>query len=201
MKRISKIFAVAALIIATATISANAQIYYGVKAGANVSTVSAVDGLGDATSQYGYQVGATMGAKIPIIGIGVEAEAMWVNNKMAFANGLDINSNSIEIPVMASVPIFPMLPIYIKAGPSFVVYQQATTDILGKSIDLDPVKSTIGYTVGLGVKLLKVTLDVRFNGQFTGSHPFGDAFNIENVASTYGDIHTNTISATVGYRF
>ncbi len=200
MKNLFRLFTVAALCV-VATTTASAQIYYGVKAGANVTTVSAVDGLGDATSQYGYQAGVNLGVKVPIVGIGVEAEALYVNNKLSFSDGCDVNSHSFEIPVMLVVPPIPMVPLYIKAGPSFIVAQSATSvSADGTKSDLDPVKSTVGYTVGLGLKVLKFTLDVRFNGQFTGATPF-ESLNIENAAATYGDIKTNTISASLGYRF
>ncbi len=197
MKRISKIFAVAAIIIFAATFTSNAQIYYGVKAGANIATVSAVSGMGEATSDYGYQAGICLGMKIPVVGIGVEAEALWVNNKFSFSSLGDINSTSIEVPVMASVPIFPMLPIYIKAGPSFVLSCSSEMEILGQSYEIDPIKASVGYTAGIGVKLLKFTIDVRYNGQFSSTSPFGDLA----TSSTYGDLSTGSVSASLGYRF
>ncbi len=206
MKRITKIFIVAALFVATATTSASAQIYYGVKAGANVSStsISGMEEIGfdEAQSAYGYQAGVVLGAKIPIIGIGIEAEGLWVNNKLTFTDGADITSNSIEIPVMASIPLLPMLPIALKVGPTFMVYNDAKVKYdNGTTLGLDPIKSTVGYTVGLGLNILKFTLDVRFNGQFKGSNPFENVISgLENTASSY-DLRTNTFSASVGYRF
>ncbi|MFR9504325.1 MAG: outer membrane beta-barrel protein [Rikenellaceae bacterium] len=204
MKRISKIFAVAALLIVSATLSVNAQVYYGVKAGANVSTVGISDALEDISnnkSAYGFQVGGVLGAKIPIIGIGVEAEALWVNNKMSLGGDIgEVVSNSIEVPVMASIPVLPLLPISLKVGPSFVLYNKAKSG----DIDLGEVKSNVGYTIGLGLKVSKITFDVRFNGQFTSSSPFANiisnATNIDVNDSIY-NIRANTFSASLGYLF
>ncbi len=195
MKRLQKILAIATLAIAVSTVSASAQIYYGVKAGANVSTVSAIDGLGDATSDYGYQAGIVAGIKVPIIGIGVEAEALYVNNTISFGDFGEITSNSIEVPIMASVPIFPMLPISIKAGPSFTLACDSKYSVAGEDFDIDPIKAGVGYTVGIGVKVLMITLDVRYNGQFSSTSPLGD------LGGSYGDLSTGSVSASLGYRF
>ncbi len=195
MKRFYKILSVATLLLAAATFSANAQIYYGAKAGVNVSTVSAIDGLGDAASAYGYQAGVTFGVRIPIVGIGVEAEALYVNNKISFGSIGEITSNSIEVPIMASVPIFPLIPISIKVGPSFILACNSKATLGNIEGDIDPIKAGVGYTAGLGVKLFKFTLDVRYNGQLKSTSPLGD------LGSDYGDLTTGTVSASLGYRF
>ncbi len=207
MKNLFKIFSVAALLVVVATSSANAQIYYGVKAGANVSLLSAISSeMGDAKSEYGYQAGVTLGAKIPIVGIGVEAEALWINNKMSLASFGSIESNSFEIPVMVSVPIVPLLPIFVKAGPTFTIYNEATmeSDYAG-SYSLGQIKGNIGYTAGIGVNLFKFSLDVRYNGEFSDS----TMSLVENATkatatdalSTAYDMKTSTVSVTLGYRF
>ncbi|MFI3285229.1 MAG: outer membrane beta-barrel protein [Rikenellaceae bacterium] len=203
MKRLSKIFAVASILTILATINANAQFYYGVKAGANISTVGTSEAL-KARSEYGYQAGISVGAEVPILGVGVEAEGLWVNNKMTFinedGNKGDVISNSIEIPIMASIPVFPIIPIRVKVGPSFMLYNKAEANYTnGTKEDLDAVKSSIGYTIGLGLNIVKLTFDVRFNGQFKSSTPFNSFFG-ENVPSKY-DVRANTFSASVGYRF
>ncbi|MFR9527642.1 MAG: outer membrane beta-barrel protein [Rikenellaceae bacterium] len=198
MKRLQKILAIATLAIAASTVSASAQIYYGVKGGANVSTVMAVDGLGDATCNYGWQAGLTAGVKVPIVGIGVEAEALYVNNTISFNTNsfgdCEITSNSIEVPVMVSVPIFPMLPISIKAGPSFTLACNSTYTVAGEDYDIDPIKTGVGYTAGIGVKVFKFTFDLRYNGQFSSTTPLGDL-------GLAGSMSTSTVSASLGYRF
>ncbi len=203
MKKFTKVLLIAALCVAAATTTASAQFYYGVKAGANLLSGSVKNaaniGLTDAKSEFGYQAGVVVGAKVPIIGIGVEAEALWVNSKLSFAEGVDINSNSIEIPVMASIPILPVVPIRIKVGPTFMVYNKSKMTVLDAlSTELDPIKSSIGYTVGLGAKLWKITLDVRYNGQFKAQN-IGN-YEINNQLSPY-DLKTNNVSLMVGYRF
>lgn len=209
MKKITKIFAVAALFTAMATVSANAQVYFGVKAGTNLTTTSvnikdvkSVQ-LSKDSGDYGYQAGIVVGAKVPIIGLGIEAEGLWVNSKIDFGDGGKVHSNSIEVPVMAVIPV-PILPITVKAGPSFMLHNDAKVKYAdGKEMEVGPVKSSIGYTLGLGLKISKITADLRFNGQFKSEKPFEkmiDGLNIENTLSQY-DLRANSFSLSLGYRF
>ncbi len=200
MKRLSRIFTVASIFMIFAAVTAKAQLYYGVKAGANISTAGVPDAM-SVRSEYGYQAGVVVGAEIPVVGIGVEAEALWINNKMSFTdNEGDISSNSIEIPVMATIPILPIIPIRLKAGPSFMLYNKADVSYDdGTTEELDAVKASIGYTIGLGLNIVKFTFDLRFNGQFKSSTPFNSIFG-DNTPSKY-DLRANNFSASIGYRF
>ncbi len=201
MKKFLTIFALAALCTVAATTAASAQIYYGVKAGVNLSTISALDAYAGAEPNYGYQAGVVAGLKVPIIGIGVEAEALLVNTKFS-AYDLEINSKSVEIPVMASFPLFPGLPIHIKAGPVFTLYNSVDdVTYLGKSYPIDSIKSGVGYTVGLGVKLWKITLDARYNGQFSSASPFAALEGVVPEVDGSADLLAGNVSMSLGFRF
>ncbi|MFI3265182.1 MAG: outer membrane beta-barrel protein [Rikenellaceae bacterium] len=177
---------------------ANAQIYYGVTAGANVSNFKLTDAANTdlSSSQLGYQAGVMAGIDLLFLEVG--AEALWVHNTMNL-DGYDsdnkVVSNSVEIPVLASLSI--LGPLNVKVGPSFMVYNDAKIKYADGHEDLNAVKSSVGYVVGLGLNIFKLTFDVRYNGQFKKDTSF---LGIDSTASEY-DIKASTFSASVGYRF
>ncbi len=218
MKKFTKIFAVVALFTAMTTVSAKAQVYYGVKAGTNLTSTSIkiADSkdiqLSKDSGDYGFQAGVVVGSKVPILGVGIEAEGLWVYNKIDFGMSGKVHSNSFEVPIMAVIPV-PIVPISVKVGPSFMLGSRTKVeDVLGNDLKLGPIKSSVGYTIGLGIKVAQITADLRFNGQFKSHRPFekiadlvpdlgglGDIV-VENTLSEY-NLHTNTFSLSLGYRF
>ncbi len=199
MNRFFKVIAVLLIALTSTVVTANAQIFmYGVTAGANVSNYKLTDvtaGTEISSSQLGYQAGLWTGINLPLID--VTAEALWVHNKMAFADSDDasIVSNSVEIPVLAALSIFG--PLQLKAGPSFMVYNDAKAKYADGEESLDgSVKSSLGYVIGLGLNISKIRFDVRYNGQFKKESAFG----LENTVSDY-DIQASTISASIAYKF
>ncbi len=179
------------------TFMANAQLYYGVTAGGNVSSFKLTDASNTefSKSQLGYQAGITAGIDLALIEVG--AELLWVRNRMdvdGFSSDNYITSNSLELPVLASLKLFG--PLSVKAGPSFILYNEAKAHY-GDGYDyLGSVKSTLGYVVGLGANIWKLTLDVRYNGQFEK----GTVLGYEVIEADY-DINAGTFSASIGYRF
>ncbi len=203
MSKFFKTIAVLAVALFSTTFSANAKIpffMYGVSAGANVSNIKISSDVGSdlkESNQYGYQAGAMVGLDLPLLEI--TAEALWVHNQMtATLNDKtgDIKSNTIEFPIMASLPI--LGPIRLKAGPSFNIPVNAKIDYgSGNEDDLGAIKSSLGYAVGLGLNIFKLTFDVRYNGQFGDQTAI---MGIESTGTEY-DIKANSFSASIGYRF
>lgn len=192
------------VVLFVATLSMRAQsipfVMYGVSVGTNISTFKLQDAANNnlAHSQCGYQLGVMAGLDLPIVEL--IAEVLWVNSKMEFSsdNSTYIKSNSIELPVLVSVPV--LGPLRVKAGPSFLLYNDAELKYPSGSESIDRVKSTLGYVIGLGVNLTNITLDLRYNGQFSDRETFFDVLNITNEPSQY-DIAAHTVSLSVGYRF
>lgn len=201
MNKFFKVITVLVVMLSSATFAAKAQsipfLMYGVSVGTNISSFKLADAADvdlSKTSQFGYQAGAMVGLDLPIIEL--TAEALWVHNKMTLNDytSASVTSNSVELPVLASLPI--LGPIRVKAGPSFMIYNKAKANYADGYVDLGAVKSSVGYVVGLGLNLFSLTFDVRYNGQFNRDTVLG----LENETSSY-DINASSFSASVGYRF
>ncbi|MFI3333301.1 MAG: outer membrane beta-barrel protein [Rikenellaceae bacterium] len=204
MKRLFKSIVMSVALLLVATLSVKAQsipfVMYGISVGSNISTFKLQDVANNnlSKSQCGYQLGVMAGLDLPIVEL--TAEVLWVNSKMEFSsdNSTYIKSNSVELPILASVPI--LGPLRVKAGPSFLLYNDAKLTYPSGSESIDRVKSTLGYVVGLGLNFTRVTIDLRYNGQFTEKETLFSAININNEPSKY-DIAAHNVSLSVGYRF
>ncbi len=158
-------------LIATTAVSAQVpffRVQWGVIGGVNVPNFSTSMDAAEIESKLGWQAGITMQMKAGPLGL--EPQIMYVRNAfdMKF-DGEDTRfvSNSIDVPVLISVPLFTGLKFY--AGPVFTVYNEGTVKYNdGNSSDIGPIRPTMSYAVGAGVTLLRrLTVDVRYNGYFS----------------------------------
>ncbi len=210
MNRFLKVIAVLAVALSAATFSAKAQslpsLFYGVTVGANVSNYSLTDteGLDLSKGRAGYQAGVLVGINI-LTPLDITAEVLWVHNSMSFNKTVFGNSrisgNSVELPILAELKI--LGPLRVKAGPSFQLYNNTKAHFGDGYENLESVKSSLGYVLGVGLNLSKFTFDVRYNGQFEKDLKF----SLENIPTMLGnassnfDINAGSFSAAVGYRF
>ncbi len=149
--------------------------------------------------QIGYHVGIMMGFDFSFIDI--VPELIYVNNKLKFNEtsifkGKEFVSQSIEVPILASIRLLKFLDL--KAGPSFSIYNEATMKMVsGDEVDLGRVKSSTGYVVGVGTSISRLMLDVRYNGQFNSTKTM---WGIDNIPASR-EVEVSSFSVTVGYRF
>jgi len=178
---------VAVLLVATASIQSQAQgVRLGIKAGANLSNLS-----GDLTNEdrfenkTGFVGGIMLNAPIVDNFFSIQPELLYSqkgfkNNGSALFNQYryegKANFNYLDLPVLAKIKAG---PVFFEAGPQFsyllnrkdetrrylgTVYQDYTST----ERDLSNVnRFEIGYAAGVGVQVLGVILDVRYNGAFT----------------------------------
>ncbi|MEG1545984.1 MAG: porin family protein [Bacteroides sp.] len=174
-KIISTLFvAVACLLMA---VPAQAQFQFGIKGGVNLSKVS-FSGIGDnfkASNRAGFFIGPMAEFTIPIIGLGVDASALFSQKSTELEKNdtkITNKQNFIEIPVNLkySVGLGTMASVFIAAGPSFsfnVGGDKWDIKDLGEltTKDTSSEKDTqIGINVGLGAKLLKhLQVGVNYN--------------------------------------
>lgn len=134
-----KIVLIALLLV---TVSAHAQFHFGVKGGVNITNLnSRHEG-----SVAGWNIGPTAEFTFPILGIGIDAAALY--NKVDYSQkDITEESQSIEIPVRLkySFGLGRILGAYIAAGPQF-------TFLLGDDYCNDFATS---LNTAIGVKLFK----------------------------------------------
>ncbi len=162
-------------------IPAQAQLHFGVKGGLNLSKVSFSQNDFKGDNKTGFFIGPMAEFTIPVIGIGVDAAALYSQTEMQ-VKGLDSEAKlkTLEIPVNLkwSYGLGSMLGVYIAAGPQFGF------NIGNKNLEsFDLKKSGTSFNVGAGVKLIRhLQLGVNYNFALghTGVLEADETYKIKN---------------------
>lgn len=188
-----KIFT-AAIVAATmlfATSSAQAQVKFGLKGGLNVTNMSLNSEVFDADNQTGFFIGPTVKFTLPIVGLGIDASALYDQRDAKITvedNGASVESKiknqSINIPINLryGVGLGSTVSVYLFAGPQFGFNVGDKNQSLFKDMGEWRLKSsTFSVNVGLGAMLLShLQISANYNiacgktGETTVSSALGE---------------------------
>lgn len=202
MKKITCMAAFAAALLFAAP--AQSQISWGFKGGVNMGNKDLTilkdkEAALDMSNYTGFFIGPKAEVRIPIIGIGVEAAALYANKGMTIAENETFMQNSFQVPLNLkySFGLGNIANIFIAAGPEFG-FNVGETSMVVNNIQTDAVtnvttgnisayvakKSTLSINFGLGATLLKhFQVGVNYNMPWgkTGEFVYLNASEIENV--------------------
>jgi len=171
--------------------SAHSQVQFGLKAGLNFNNPSfsgLLDGY-EANKTTGFLVGPVMDFKIPFVGLGLEASALYSQRslKFSFDDGVIHRTNmkstqhALEIPVNLkySFGLEGLASLFVLAGPDFI-FNLNSSNIIDKLHEVasgpemdNPVNAfELGFNLGIGFKLLD-------SFQFSASYMFPLTNNLE----------------------
>lgn len=188
-----KIFT-AAIVAATmlfSTSSAQAQVKFGLKGGLNVTNMSLNSEVLDADNQTGFFIGPTVKFTLPIVGLGIDASALYDQRDAKITvedNGASVESKiknqSINIPINLryGVGLGSTASVYLFAGPQFGFNVGDKNQSLFKDMGEWRLKSsTFSVNVGLGAMLLShLQISANYNiacgktGETTVSSALGE---------------------------
>ena len=136
------------LLVAIATTTATAQFNFGIKAGVNLAekpTLNIEELKSNLKGNAGWFVGPTAKFIIPVIGLGVEANALYSQANVDI-DGQNILTQSIEIPVYLRYEItIPAVNKFIE--PFIAVGPQFGWNIGNKTITLDNIEDVAGELI------------------------------------------------------
>lgn len=188
-----KIFT-AAIVAATmlfSTSSAQAQVKFGLKGGLNVTNMSLNSEVFDADNQTGFFIGPTVKFTLPIVGLDIDASALYDQRDAKITvedNGASVESKiknqSINIPINLryGVGLGSTASVYLFAGPQFGFNVGDKNQSLFKDMGEWRLKSsTFSVNVGLGAMLLShLQISANYNiacgktGETTVSSALGE---------------------------
>lgn len=153
----------AALLMAT---PAHAQFSWGIKGGVNLGNNSlpqlSAEGQVLSLSNYaGFFFGPKAELRLPIIGLGVEAAALYEQKNLALSTNETFKQNSFQIPLNLkySFGLGNMVNVFVAAGPEFG-FNVGKTPLTTYVED----KAMLSINAGLGVTLLKhLQVGVNYN--------------------------------------
>lgn len=202
MKKIACMAAIAAaLLFAT---PAQAQFCWGIKGGVNVGN-NDLTVLKDKESAFnmdnysGFFIGPKAELRIPILGLGVEAAALYSQKGMKLAEGETFKQNSFQIPLSAKYAfgLGNIANVFIAAGPEFgfnvgetqklvngLTFNNENKPESGSVQGYIAEKSTLSINAGIGVTLLnhlQVAINYNMPWGKTGEFVYIDSSEIENA--------------------
>lgn len=197
------------LSVALISIPAFSQIKFGIKAGAETSTVPTYDFTSGTTNieaikdaSWGFHAGVFL--RLSLLGIYLQPEAVFASNTYDFnvetdgvTEALSQTFNRLEIPVLVG---FRLGPLRLNAGPSASVQIGSPKALIDDPNFTEMYKgATFGYQAGIGIDLFKkLTLDARYGGSL--SEKFGDVVSIGGQEFKL-DHRQNSFILSVGLMF
>ena len=139
----------------------DAQVRFGIKGGVNFENFNYKNAKEELTidNSIGWQAGALLQFKIPVVGIGVQPELLYTVKKAEVKN----ESNSIhyfEVPLNVQWGFdLAIIRPYVMAGPYFGYAVQCNGDVFKSHID----KFDWGVGLGAGIELWKLQLGARYS--------------------------------------
>ena len=151
-----------------------AQTKFGIQAGLNLTNISdfslSADGIENAIqSKAGFFVGPTVKFTLPIVGLGIDAAALY-DQREAKTNGETLKSQSIQIPINVryGFGLGSMAELFAFAGPQFGFNigskNKTWKDYQNNAYDWTLKSSNFSANIGIGATILsKLQVKVNYN--------------------------------------
>ena len=161
-----KLFAVV-LLAAAFAMPSKAQFSWGIQAGLNMSNVSVKDAAEDASgaikSRTGFFVGPTVKFTLPIVGLGIDASALY-DQREGKSGTETIKSQSLQIPVNVryGIGLGSIAEVFAFAGPQFGFKLSGDKNFGSEEWTLK--SSNLSANIGIGATVLsKLQAKLNYN--------------------------------------
>lgn len=161
-----KLFTLIVLVAATYfAVPANAQLKFGIKGGLNITDMSLSNDVFETSNRTGFFIGPTIKFTLPIVGLGIDASALYDQREGEVNVEADDNTlvstrlkqKSINIPINLryDIGLGSLAAVYLAAGPQFGFNVGDKNQSLYKDVAEWRLKtSNFSVNVGAGVMLL-----------------------------------------------
>ncbi len=176
MKKFFTSAAIALAMLFTAN-TANAGINFGIKGGLNVTSMSISSKVLDSNNRAGFFIGPTVKFTLPLVGLGIDASALYDQREAKLAVDLDENqyvlptkqtlkTQAINIPINVrySIGLGSVANVLFFAGPQFGFNVGNKNQDLGAGSEWKLKSSQFSVNVGAGFTVLKhLQLTANYN--------------------------------------
>lgn len=161
-----KLFTLIVLVAATFfAVPANAQLKFGIKGGLNITDMSLSNDVFETSNRTGFFIGPTIKFTLPIVGLGIDASALYDQREGEVNVEADDNTlvstrlkqKSINIPINLryDIGLGSLAAVYLAAGPQFGFNVGDKNQSLYKDVaEWRLNTSNFSVNVGAGVMLL-----------------------------------------------
>ena len=194
-----KYFALVLMAVAFAMPS-KAQIKFGVQAGLNMTNVSTEDLKASVKSRTGFFVGPTVKFTLPIVGLGIDAAALY-DQREAKGEGEVIKSSSIQVPINLryGVGLGSVAEVFAFAGPQFGFKLSGDKKIKDDAAEWTLKSSTLSANIGIGATVLsKVQAKLNYNVALGKT---GEFESVSQTVKQVADAKFNAWQISLAYFF
>ena len=195
-----KLFALVLMAVAFAMPS-KAQFSWGIQAGLNMSNVSVKDAAEDASgaikSRTGFFVGPTVKFTLPIVGLGIDASALY-DQREGKSGTETIKSQSLQIPVNVryGIGLGSIAEVFAFAGPQFGFKLSGDKNFGSEEWTLK--SSNLSANIGIGATVLsKLQAKLNYNIALGKTGEFKD----KDIAKEIGSAKFNAWQISLAYFF
>lgn len=204
-----KIIAIAAMLLMTAT-AVNAQFKFGVKAGAEITTMSISSDVLNSSNRTGFYVGPTMKVNVPVVGLGLDLSALYDQREVSInkANGESetVKNQTIAIPLNVRYTVIGMesiINVYAYTGPQ-IAFNVGSKKILDGTGSYK--SSYYSWNLGLGAMIAShLQLNANYNialGKTGDVQESSVAGNVTDaVSSVFSSSNNNSWQIGLAYYF
>ena len=214
-----KIFATAVLAMSVFfTTAVQAEVKFGLKGGLNVTSMSLSSELLDASNRAGFFIGPTVKFTLPIVGLGIDASALYdqreakvkvsdVENNLFDETSNTLKTQSINIPINLryGIGLGSSASVFIFAGPQFGFNVGSKTQEIYEGIaDWKLKTSNFSVNVGLGFMLLnhlQVSANYNIACGKTGEVTLGNVASSVTKGLTDSNGRANAWQVALAYYF
>lgn len=153
-KTLTLILVAVAMMVATPS---QAQVKFGLRAGLNVTDMSLDKKVVKTKNRIGFFVGPTVKFTLPIVGVGIDASALYDQRETEIENSKEkIKEQAVNIPVNLryGIGLGSMASGYIAFGPQFALNVGNKDEKLLENTTWKLDNSTFSINVGAGVMLM-----------------------------------------------
>ena len=201
-----KIFAVVLMAVAFAMPS-KAQVSFGIQAGLNMTNISTENG-GSLKSRTGFFVGPTVKFTLPLVGLGIDASALYDQREGKADQGLNdtetFKSSSIQIPINVryGIGLGSLAEVFAFAGPQFgfnLGGKKSFKDELNDAYDWTLSSSNFSVNLGIGATVLsKLQAKLNYNIALGKTGEFKD---VSTTAKQVSEAKFNAWQISLAYFF
>ena len=191
-----KLFAVVLMAVAFAMPS-KAQFSWGIQAGLNMTNVSTSDLNGSVKSRTGFFVGPTIKFTLPIVGLGIDASALY-DQREGKSGTETIKSQSLQIPVNVryGIGLGSIAEVFAFAGPQFGFKLSGDKNFGSEEWTLK--SSNLSANIGIGATVLsKLQAKLNYNIALGKTGEFKD----KDIAKEIGSAKFNAWQISLAYFF
>jgi len=184
-----------------------AQIKWGIMGGLNMSNISVKDAASDykgaIKSRAGFFVGPTAKLTLPIVGLGIDAAALY-DQREGKAGDETIKSQTIQVPINVryGIGIGSLAEVFAFAGPQFGFKLGGGKDFGASEWTLK--SSNLSANIGVGATVLghlqaKINYNIALGK--TGEMKYQDPTDVTKAVKTLGGAKFNAWQVSVAYLF